>query len=238
MRKIFVTIFMMSIIISCSNTMHSTEDAKNAMEKKYPNIQIDTIEKVSDSFFEIAIQDQLYYLTSDFKHLIVGNVIDFETGINLTENRLKRERVKYLSRINDKNVIVYKPEKTKHILTIFTDTSCPYCQKLHNEVDDLLMNDVEIRYVLYSRNGNDDDAYSDMVSVWCSNNQKDALNKAFDNDFLKKESCQNPISDNASIARDLKVNGTPMMFMEDGLVIPGYVTTDKIMSILSQNISR
>ena len=238
MRKIFSIIFMMTIIISCSNNTNSKEDAKNAMEEKYPNIKIDSIEKVSDSFFEISIQDQLYYLTSDFKHLIVGNVIDFQTGSNLTENKMKRERIKYLSKINDKSVITYKPDSTKHILTIFTDTSCPYCQKLHNEVDDLLMNDVEVRYVLFSRNGNDDDAYEDMVSIWCSKDQKQALDRAFDNDFVKNESCQNPISDNYSLARDLKVNGTPMIFMEDGLVIPGYVTTDKIMSILTDNISR
>ena len=238
MRKIFSIIFMMTIIISCSNNTNSKEDAKNAMEEKYPNIKIDSIEKVSDSFFEISIQDQLYYLTSDFKHLIVGNVIDFQTGSNLTENKMKRERIKYLSKINDKSVITYKPDSTKHVLTIFTDTSCPYCQKLHNEVDDLLMNDVEVRYVLFSRNGNDDDAYEDMVSIWCSKDQKEALDRAFDNDFVENESCQNPISDNYSLARDLKVNGTPMIFMEDGLVIPGYVTTDKIMSILTDNISR
>ena len=228
----------MTIIISCSNNTNSKEDAKNAMEEKYPNIKIDSIEKVSDSFFEISIQDQLYYLTSDFKHLIVGNVIDFQTGSNLTENKMKRERIKYLSKINDKSVITYKPDSTKYVLTIFTDTSCPYCQKLHNEVDDLLMNDVEVRYVLFSRNGNDDDAYEDMVSIWCSKDQKEALDRAFDNDFVENESCQNPISDNYSLARDLKVNGTPMIFMEDGLVIPGYVTTDKIMSILTDNISR
>ncbi|MBT7236581.1 MAG: DsbC family protein [Gammaproteobacteria bacterium] len=238
MHKIFLIIFIMTTIISCSQTNNSKVDAQKAMEEKYPNIKIDSIEKVNNSFFEIAIQDQLYYLTSDFKHLIVGNVIDFETGSNLTENKMKRERIKYLSKINDKNVITYKPDSTKYILTIFTDTSCPYCQKLHNEVDDLLMNDVEVRYVLFSRNGNDDDAYADMVSIWCSKDQKDALNRAFDNDFVKNQSCQNPISDNYSIARDLKVNGTPMIFMENGLVIPGYVTTDKIMSILTDNISR
>ena len=88
MRKIFLIIFMMSTIISCSNNINSTDDAKNAMEEKYPNIKIDSIEQVNNSFFEITIQDQLYYLTSDFKHLIIGNVIDSETGNNLTENRL------------------------------------------------------------------------------------------------------------------------------------------------------
>ena len=70
----------MSMIISCSSNINSIDDAKNAMKEKYPNIKIDSIEQVNNSFFEIIIQDQLYYLTSDFKHLIVGNVIDFETG--------------------------------------------------------------------------------------------------------------------------------------------------------------
>ena len=47
----------------------------------------------------------------------------------------------------------------------------------------LLLNNIEIHYVLFSRNGNDDDAYNDMVSIWCSENQKKALDKAFSNDF-------------------------------------------------------
>ncbi|MDA7841439.1 DsbC family protein [Gammaproteobacteria bacterium] len=238
MRKIFLTIFMTLTIISCSNNTNSIDDAKDAMKEKYPNIKINSIDQVNDSFFEITIQDQLYYLTSDFKHLIVGNVIDFKTGKNLTENRLKKERVKYLSEINDKNIIIYKPEKTKYTVTIFTDTSCPYCQKLHNEVSELLLNNIEIHYVLFSRNGNDDDAYSDMVSIWCSENQKKALDKAFSNDFLETKTCINPIADNYLIARDLKVNGTPMIYMEDGSVIPGYVSSDKIIDALAKVVSQ
>ena len=238
MYKIFLTIFMISTIISCSGNINNTEDARNAMEEKYPNIKIDLIEQVNNSFFEITIQDQMYYLTSDFKHLIVGNVIDFETGNNLTENRLKKERVKYLSNINNNNIIAYEPEKTKYVITIFTDTSCPYCQKLHNEIDKLLLNDVEIHYVLFSRNGNDDDAYNDMVSIWCSDNQKKSLDKAFNNDFMEIKTCKNPIADNYLIARDLKVNGTPMIYMEDGSVIPGYVSSDKIMDSLGKIAAR
>ena len=225
---------MVSTIVSCSNNINSTDDAKNAMEEKYPNIKIDSIEQVNNSFFEITIQDQLYYLTSDFKHLIVGNVIDFETGNNLTENRLKKERIKYLSNINNKNIIIYKPEKTKDIVTIFTDTSCPYCQKLHNEVDKLLLNNIEVHYVLFSRNGNDDNAYNDMVSIWCSENQKKSLDKAFNNDVVETKTCVNPIANNYLIARDLKVNGTPMIYMKDGSVIPGYVSSEKIIDALSK----
>lgn len=238
MRKIFLTILITLMVTSCSTNTNSIGDAKDAMTEKYPNIKINSIEQVNDSFFEITIQDQLYYLTSDFKHLIIGNVIDFKTGKNLTENRLKKERVKYLSEISDKDIVVYKPEKTEYTITIFTDTSCPYCQKLHNEVSELLSNNIEIHYVLFSRNGNDDDAYNDMVSIWCSDNQKKALDKAFANDFLETKTCTNPIADNYLIARDLKVNGTPMIYMEDGSVIPGYVSSDKIIDALAEVVSQ
>ena len=37
MHKIFLTIFMVSTIVSCSNNINSTDDAKNAMKEKYPN---------------------------------------------------------------------------------------------------------------------------------------------------------------------------------------------------------
>ena len=45
----------------------------------------------------------------------------------------------------------------------------------------------------------------------------------------------NPIADNYLIARDLKVNGTPMIYMEDGSVIPGYVSSDKIIDALAED---
>ena len=51
MRKIFLTIFIMSMIISCSSNINSIDDAKNAMKEKYPNIKIDSIEQVNNSFF-------------------------------------------------------------------------------------------------------------------------------------------------------------------------------------------
>ena len=51
MRKIFLTIFMTLTIISCSNNTNSIDDAKDAMKEKYPNIKINSIEKVNDSFF-------------------------------------------------------------------------------------------------------------------------------------------------------------------------------------------
>ena len=234
MRKISLLLILSFLIISCTKNVTTESDVENAMNEKYPHIKIDSVERLNDSFFEIAIQDQIFYLTTDFRHLIAGNIIDFQSGSNLTENSIKVKRKSFLSKIKNEDTVIYKPKKVNHTITIFTDTSCPYCQKMHNEINDLLENNIAIRYVLFSRNGVDDDAYEDMVSVWCADDRKQALDKVFKNDFIRNMKCSNPIKDNYNLASDLNVNGTPMIFIEDGSVIPGYVSSRKIIDILVQ----
>ena len=234
MKKISLLLILSFLIISCTKNVTTESDVENAMNEKYPHIKIDSVERLNDSFFEIAIQDQIFYLTTDFRHLIAGNIIDFQSGINLTENSIKVKRKSFLSKIKNEDTVIYKPKKVNHTITIFTDTSCPYCQKMHNEINDLLENNIAIRYVLFSRNGVDDDAYEDMVSVWCADDRKTALDQVFKNNFIRDMECNNPIKDNYNLASDLNVNGTPMIFIEDGTVIPGYVSSRKIIEILAQ----
>ena len=216
MRKISLLLILSFLIISCTKNVTTESDVENAMNEKYPHIKIDSVERLNDSFFEIAIQDQILYLTTDFRHLIAGNIIDFQSGSNLTENSIKVKRKSFLSKIKNEDTVIYKPKKVNHMITIFTDTSCPYCQKMHNEINDLLENNIAIRYVLFSRNGVDDDAYEDMVSVWCADDRKTALDQVFKNNFIRGMECNNPIKDNYNLASDLNVNGTPMIFIEDG----------------------
>ena len=234
MKKISLLLILSFLIISCTKNVTTESDVENAMNEKYPHIKIDSVERLNDSFFEIAIQDQIFYLTTDFRHLIAGNIIDFQSGSNLTENSIKVKRKSFLSKIKNEDTVIYKPKKVNHMITIFTDTSCPYCQKMHNEINDLLENNIAIRYVLFSRNGVDDDAYEDMVSVWCADDRKTALDQVFKNNFIRGMECNNPIKDNYNLASDLNVNGTPMIFIEDGTVIPGYVSSRKIIEILAQ----
>jgi len=145
------------------------------------------------------------------------------------------QRLSIIDSIDMKNYMIFKPKKTDHILTIFTDTSCPYCQKLHNEIPDLLENNIEIRYVLFSRNGNDVDAYQQLVSAWCSDDKVDALEDLFAGDILEDISnCENPIARNFDYAGSLSVEGTPTIFLEDGRIIPGYQNYENILAFINK----
>jgi thiol:disulfide interchange protein DsbC len=145
------------------------------------------------------------------------------------------QRLSIINSIDEKSFMIFKPKKTDHILTIFTDTSCPYCQKLHNEIPDLLENNIEIRYVLFSRNGNDVDAYQQLVSAWCSADKVDALEDLFAGDILDDISnCENPIARNFDYAGSLSVEGTPTIFLEDGRIIPGYQNYENILAFINK----
>ena len=224
------------MLVSCSQheaTSYTTKDAAERFVKSYPDLKIDSIEKINNSFFEILIGEQIFYLTSDLNYLLAGNIIDLGSGINLTQQKIENFRLSVLKTLDKKDTIIYQPKKIDHIITVFTDVSCPYCKKLHNEIPDLLNNNIEVRYVLFPRNGIDDDAYVDMASLWCSEDKKDLLETAFEGDFIKEEKCENPLAKNLELAYSLRVNGTPMIFTESGKVIPGYVPYKQILNTLN-----
>ena len=174
MKNILLLIAIM-LLVSCAKKDEVDLDIRKTVSNAYPDVVIDEIKKIDDNFHEIIINKQIYYATNDGKYLIVGNVINLNTKESITENTKMNQRLSIIDSIDMKNFMIFKPKKTDHILTIFTDTSCPYCQKLHNEIPDLLENNIEIRYVLFSRNGNDVDAYNQLVSAWCSADKVDAL---------------------------------------------------------------
>ena len=200
MKNILLLIAIM-LLVSCAKKDEVDLDIRKTVSNAYPDVVIDEIKKIDDNFHEIIINKQIYYATNDGKYLIVGNVINLNTKESITENTKMNQRLSIIDSIDMKNFMIFKPKKTDHILTIFTDTSCPYCQKLHNEIPDLLENNIEIRYVLFSRNGNDVDAYKQLVSAWCSADKIDALEDLFSGDILDDASnCENPIARNFDFA--------------------------------------
>ena len=225
--------------ISCSNQKdnyeYTTDDAREKFLNAYPNLSIDSIERINNAFFEILIGEQIFYISTDLEYLLAGNIINLDSGKNITQDRIKKYRLAILNTIDDKDTIVYSGKKIDHSLIIFTDTTCPYCQKLHNEINSLITNNIQVKYVLFSRNGPEDDAYQEMVSIWCSDDKKKSIKTAFSGNFVEQANCKNPLDKNQALAYKLRVNGTPMIFTESGDVIPGYVPYKKIIEILDKN---
>lgn len=81
------------------------------------------------------------------------------------------------------------------MITVFTDTTCGYCRKLHNEIGELNDNGVTVQYLAFPRAGLNSQNYEDMVSVWCAANPQQALTDAKAGDNVASASCKNKVAE-------------------------------------------
>lgn len=65
-------------------------------------------------------------------------------------------------------MIVYKAPEEKHVITVFTDITCGYCRKLHEQMKDYNALGITVRYLAFPRQGLSSQAEKTCVlsGVW------------------------------------------------------------------------
>lgn len=176
------------------------------------------------------------YSTATGEHVILGDLfsVDDKGYTNLTEKRRDGERLEKIAKVDEKDMIIFSPqgEPRAHI-TVFTDVSCFYCQKLHKEVPELNKRGVEVRYLAYPRSGVDSPGYRQLVTAWCATDRQDTLTRLKSKESVPENVCaDNPVAAQYELGQQLGVRGTPAMVTEDGTLIPGYQSADDLMVTL------
>ena len=87
-------------------------------------------------------------------------------------------RKKIIDGLDETGMVVFSPAQVRSTITVFTDVSCGYCVRLHQEMNDLAEGGIKVRYLGYPRAGIPSDAYDTLVSVWCANNPQQAMTDA------------------------------------------------------------
>ncbi|MFQ7389227.1 MAG: bifunctional protein-disulfide isomerase/oxidoreductase DsbC, partial [Escherichia sp.] len=121
--------------------------------------------------------------------IIQGPMYDVSgaSPVNVTNQLL----MKHLNALENE-MIVYKAPQEKHVITVFTDITCGYCHKLHEEMKDYNALGITVRYLAFPRQGLESQAEQDMKSIWCAKDK----NKAFETPWLaKREACDLNVAD-------------------------------------------
>ncbi len=134
---------------------------------------------------------------------------------------------------------MFSPVEVKHTVTVFTDIDCTYCRRLHSQIDDYLAHGIQVRYLLYPRNGPASRAWNTSEEVWCSNDRGNALTLAkLDKDFPTASCDASTVQEHYAIGRDVGLSGTPAIVLEDGTLIGGYLPPDQLKARLEQGTAR
>ncbi len=147
----------------------------------------------------------------------------------------KQAMIRVSDMLPDKWLIVYPAKgETKKTITVFTDITCPYCRRLHNDVNGLREAGVKVRYMLYPRSGADSPSAKIMATAWCSDDRGSAFDLAFKGNLSAEaiNDCEAPIRDQMNIAGELNLTGTPLVLTDDGDLIRGYVPLSAMLTKL------
>lgn len=185
--------------------------------------------------YEVTVGPRIFYVSSDGRYLLQGNILDLNTREDLTEAKLAQAKKAALGKLSESQMIVFAPEHPKHAITVFTDIDCGYCRKLHKEIDSYLQEGIKVRYVFFPRAGIGSPSYDKTVSVWCATDRKQALTDAKAGKDIPERKCDNPVKDHMKLGELMGVNGTPAIVLEDGRLLPGYVPADRLASYLNGN---
>jgi thiol:disulfide interchange protein DsbC len=232
--KFFTLLFFSSLLMTFTVSAAEVDNAeklKQALAKSMPNVQATRISATPvEGLYEVIVGSQVVYMSVDARYMIEGDLFDLKTKRNVSEEAKSVIRLAAIEKLGADNMLVYKPEKVKNTITVVTDIDCPYCRRLHNEIPDYMKNEVQVRYIFMPLKGTAD--MKKTVSVWCSDNQQQALDTAKSGGKVEDKTCDNPINDHMALARELGVRGTPAILLEDGRLLPGYVPVDKLVAEL------
>ena len=214
-----------------------TEDIRKILGEKLPEIEISSVgPSPVAGVFELISAGQIYYVTGDGKYIFDGNLIDMESRTNLTTARLGGVHMSLINAMGEDNMLIFQPEKSaERSITVFTDTSCPYCSKLHAEIDVLLEHGVSVRYLMFPRAGIGSQAHRDLESVWCADNQQEAMTTAKAGGSIPTKTCDNPIESHIALAEQVGLRGTPLIYIDDGQMIPGYRSADDLVEMIQNS---
>lgn len=168
-------------------------------------------------------------LTGDY--LVTGDLFRVDTSaglVNLTAEARQAKVAGWIAAVPEDQMIIFRPEQVKGIITVFTDVDCTYCRKLHGEIDAILAQGIEVRYMAYPRGGEASTAYPKMISVWCSDDRKKSLTQAKHGQNIPARECQNHVLEHYNLGNKIGITGTPSIVLKDGTVIPGYLDSQQL----------
>lgn len=191
------------------------------------------------SLWEVSTEEKglkgLIYIDFAKKHLIQGplNIIEFDTGNNKAAVEKPSDKRVEAHKIPVGEAVVLGNREAKTKVIIFTDPDCPFCGRLHKELQKISSKRTDIVFYLklYPLKIHKD-AYWKSKSIVCAGSLK-MLEDVYDRKNIEKKECDTKeIDETLKLADLLGINSTPTLILSDGRVITGYMSSEKLIQLI------
>ena len=144
-------LLLFSLIIITNSVIANVDTVFNQLKPFFPTITTENIKNSElDGFYEVVLTNpeiDVLYISLDGRYVIQGAITDIELMTNLSTKRINAERINILNSIDESNKIVFKAENEQYIVHVFTDVDCPYCAKLHSNMQGMNALGITVKYL-------------------------------------------------------------------------------------------
>ena len=205
---------------------------------KFGELQPDRVRKTPvTGIYELLFGKLVKYMDGSGRFLFRGGELQDSTGSSLTTlalsdaaHNVAEKNLALVNQIPESEMLIYRAQEQKHVLTVFTDTDCAYCRQFHKDIPEYTQRGITVRYLFFPRAGEGSSAYQTAISVWCSDNQQEALAKSEKGLRIVPARCDNPINKHLELANQLNLLGTPVLILENGEMMYGYSHPNEVIA--------
>lgn len=178
-----------------------------------------------------------------------GDLYDAEMGTMINKGyNASIVKPKIINEVDSSHYMNFPSDKKNaDTLVVFTDPTCGYCTKLHNEIDDYHKEGISIKYLPFPRGGKNGPGYELLAHSYCSVDRKAAFEyaKSHPNGGIPQdqvtytpeefEECKGIVDRYYDFGNTLGITGTPAIFDENGYQIGGYMPARSAKTAIKKN---
>lgn len=190
-----------------------------------------------DGFYQIIADGRIFYVSKDGDHMFSGNLFDFEDRfVNRTEPRLRKSRFEYVTEL-EAGFVEYKAENEAHVVYVFTDPSCGFCRKLHNNISGYNQLGITVKYIPFPRsgktfpNGMPNPVYQEVQNAMCGADLKASIDDLFSKKpVVEHKNCSdNDLIKYVKVGKKAGVSATPAIMTQSGAMIRGFLEPNELL---------
>lgn len=237
MKRLWVTLLFAVASVTFAAPPPAPDAARLAELAKKLGVPVEALSPSPVSgLYEVRHDHEFGYVTADGRYLLQGDLINLDTGEEITEDHRRGDRLDALRSLPDDQYLQYSPQpplRTKYVVTVFTDVDCPFCRMMHKQMAGYNDEGIAIRYAFYPRSGPDTPSFAKAEAVWCSKDRHEALTLAKQDKHIGSDtSCTNPIAAQYQLGQELGLRGTPMLILPNGDRVDGYRSPASLLKML------
>ena len=224
----------------------ATDIDKEAFISKFEKLGmplIDVVPSSIDGLVEVNTEGGVLFASPDAKYLIAGTLYELGEDGSYVDVMAKRQapiNAEKIAQFRD-SMIEYKADNEKYAVTVFTDITCGYCVRLHQEMKEYNKRGITVRYLAFPRQGPSGQVADNMAKIWCAADPASAMHSA----KVTREpaevaqgknlaQCKQTITDHYQLGRQLGISGTPAIFLPSGDMVGGYLPPSQLEQRLQQ----